>query len=196
MTYPDIPTMAACATFYNAPVQFDDFLEYVRANKIDATALQGSIGAYNVLDVYDCGNGRFEFTGKDEPIKCFVCEAFGKDGETVIDLVACSISHPDYVMSMFGRCAFMGEFEAMNPATYLLGQPLEVHRNLRDWLKAGCKGAAVVTQHQAARMMIDLPGMVAAQDYEHGRELEKLANSVVVDRVCVLRRLDRIGRSS
>ena len=76
--------------------------------------------------------------------------------------------------------------EAINPASYYLNTPLLMHRTPLDWLKAGCRGAVVVVPHVAARMLLDLPGKVAAQDEVHGQELERLRRSVLpVDQILV-----------
>ena len=148
--------------------------QYLRHNRLDVSTFDGAIGGYGVLPVRECGNGRFDFAHDGMGPLCFVCEAIGRDGETVTDLVAWPVDDPFHVMTMFGACALVGEWEADNPATYFMESPLVMHRTPLDWLKAGCRGAAVVTPHRAARFLLDVPGRIAAQDYEHGRDLNSL----------------------
>jgi len=147
----------------------------------------GFIGASIVRNVIDCENHRFEFASDhQDQFPAFVCEAFGPDGECAVDIVAWPLERPGHVMTMFGRCGLLGAWEAINPASYYLNTPLLMHRTPLDWLKAGCRGAVVVVPHVAARMLLDLPGKVAAQDEVHGQELERLRRSVLpVDQILV-----------
>ena len=141
------------------------------------------IGGYGLASIIECGGNRFEFADLNESAQpsfdAFVFEAFDADGETVIDLVSWRPDEPSHVLSMFGRCGLVGLWEAMGPATYFMGGFLTMHRTPLDSLKAGCKGAAVVTSSIAARQLVDIPGRVAARDQAHGRQLSQLLQSVV-----------------
>ena len=172
--------LAAKAKLCDDQHDFRAYLRYIRQHGIDGATLSGFAGACVVRNVVDCGNQRFEFAnGESEQFPAFLCEAFGDDGETFTDLAAWPLDRPRHVMTMFGRCGLLGACEAMNPATYFLGNLLDMHRTPLGWLKAGCRGAVVVTPHIAARIFLDLPGKVAAQDEEHGRELEEMRHSIL-----------------
>lgn len=144
-----------------------------------------SIGIVTVANVQDHGNHRFDFTDKGG-FRALVCEALAEDAETTIDLVAWPLDRPAHVMSAFGKCAYLGAFDVHNPATYCMGYPLVVHKTPLDYMRAGFRGAAIVTPKLAARQFIDIPGQIAAQDYRHGRDLKRLIESVIPrDRVVV-----------
>ena len=106
-------------------------------------------------------------------------EAFGPDGQTVADLVAWPLAHPEHVMTMFGRCGLLGVWEALGPATYFMGGALNLYRTPLDWLREGCRGAAIVVPSIAAQQLVDAPGFIAAQDHRHGRELVQLLQAVI-----------------
>lgn len=154
-----------------------------------------TIAGISVAPVFDCGNGRFDLTASEgAPVMALVCEALDADAETVIDLVAWPLDCPEHVMTMFGRCVLLGAFEAMNPSSYILDYPLPMHRTPFAYMRAGFRGAAIVTPQRAARMLIDLPGRVAAQDFAYGRELVSLMQSVIpADRVVVARSRGRMA---
>ena len=190
------PLFAARAEFFKlagAPGQFDDFLPYIRAHNINSDLSPFYFGAWGVVSVIDCGNGRFDFheTHQDK-FKAFVVEAYGADSETTVDLVAWPIGRPKRVMSMFGLCGLIGLWAALDPANYLFNRPIPIHRTPLDWIKSNCKGAAIVTPHIAARQLLDIPGRIEAQDQVHGRELKNLIESVIPkDRVVIRARIGR-----
>jgi hypothetical protein len=59
----------------------------------------------------------------------------------------------------------------MNPATYFRNRPLQVHRTVLDWLRAGCDGAVIVAPRSAARLLLNAPGRIAGQDVAHARAI-------------------------
>jgi hypothetical protein len=178
----DFLLMDARADYYSrieAALGSRENLNYVRKHDLNKLQINGFAGAYAVLPIADCGNGRFDFIGSDcDQVNAFICEAFDDDGETVVDLVAWPLERPAHVLSMFGRCGLLGAWEAMNPAAYIFDTPLVMHRTPLDWLKADCKGAAVVTPRIWARIFLDLPGNIAAQDVQHARELVAIVESL------------------
>ena len=149
------------------------YMEYIRKHQLEMSTIFDFAGLCAVLPISVCGNGRFDFLVATVP--GFVCEAFGEDGQTVIDLVAWTIDRPDQVLSMFGRAGLLGAWEAMNPATYFMGGLLKLHRTPLEWLKADCRGSTVVTSHIAARMLLEAPGNIAADNHAHGREISSSA---------------------
>src|SRR3712207_741603 len=108
--------------FYELAGPDDDFIAYGREHRLELGLIGGFCGAFGVVTVQDCGNGRFDFAAPDhqDGFRAFVCEAFAADGETVVDLVAWPLNRPDHVMSMFGRCGMLGLWEAMSPATFFM----------------------------------------------------------------------------
>lgn len=163
-------------------------LAYLRQHKIDDEQALRFAGTVSVIQIADCGAGRFDFPDHGDGLPGIVCEAYDADGETVIDLVAWPVDRPQYVMTMFGRCGLLGLWHAENPATYIFDAPCQMFRTPLRWLQHGCQGAAVVTPSVAARILIDLPGNIAGEDGGHAHELKKLKaaaatrNSVVVPR--------------
>ena len=155
------------------------YRDYAYRHHLDVERMSGFAGATAVIPIIDCTHGRFEFGKIGVDPLGFVCEAYGPDGETTIDLVAWPVDNPGTVLSMFGRAAWLGAWAAWNPATYYLGKALDVHRTPLEWLKSGCMGAAVVTPRLAAREMMDLPGKIEPRDEVHYRELLAIAASVM-----------------
>jgi len=177
-----VSMLEARAEYYCSDHDFGRYLGYSRLHEFDFSNLSSFAGATAVMRVVDCGRNRFEFSHcfPHQPnFPAFVCEALDKDGETAIDLVAWPLCQPRRVLTMFGRCGILGAWEALNPTRYTFDAPLIVHRTPLDWLKAGCTGAAIVTGNIATRMLLDLPGKLAAQDERHGREIEALRRSVL-----------------
>ena len=80
---------------------------------------------------------------------------------------------------MFGRAPLVGMWQAYNPASYVFGRPLQVHRTPLDWLRAGADGCAIVNPRLAAHVLNELPGPIAGQDEAHARELADLVLSTV-----------------
>jgi len=167
--------------------QFDDFRVYTRTNKINAGFSPAHVGACAIVPIIDCGNRCFDFHNThQDALKAFVMEVYGKDGESVVDLIAWPLDRPRHVMTMFAECGLIGLWEAMRSANYVFDFPLPMYRTPLDWLKSGCRGAAVVTPHIAARQLLDIPGRVSARDVRHGRELQALMQSVIPkDRVVI-----------
>ena len=153
-------------------------VRYVREAGALPGVFSGAFGSYTVADITDAGNARFDFANDGEGLRAFLIEAFDTDGETVADLVAWSVDRPEHVLSMFGRVGLMGLAEAMAPSTYTCGFPLDVHRTPLDWLRAGCRGAAVVVPQLAARVLLEAPA-IAGRDDIHTRQIADLARGAV-----------------
>lgn len=151
---------------------------YVKESGALPGVFSGTFGSYTVTDITDCGANRFDFANEGEGQPAFLLEAFGADGETPADLVAWFVDQPEHVMSMFGRLAFLGESQAVNPASYFGGLPIDVHRNGLEWLQSGCRGVAVVVPHLAAPILLDAPA-VAGRNNEHNAQLAALARTAI-----------------
>lgn len=172
---------SARAEFYARAWPSPTSIEYARRHELDVDTIARFAGAFGIAEVIDCNNRRFDFRESDNSFAAAIIEAFGSDGETCVDLVGWPLDRPDYVMTVAGRCGLLGAWEAMNPATYIMGARLRMHRTPLGWLKAGCEGAVVVVAQIAARMLLELPGKVAGEDPRHARALQRLARSVVPD---------------
>lgn len=155
------------------------YAKYAQGHALDIERITYFAGATSVLEIVDCGNGRFDFAGNGEPIEAFVIDVIDADGETHIDIAAWPVDNPGHVLTMFGRAPLMGMWAALNPASYYMGKPLIMHRTPLEWLMSGCSGAAVLVPDLAARLLIDLPGPIAARDHQHRLQLQKLMHSVV-----------------
>jgi hypothetical protein len=183
--------IAARAEFYERSQVTAEFLHYVGRHSLELGRISDFAGATGILPVADCGGGRFDWGAPGDMIEAFICEAYAEDGETVIDLVACPLDRPKYIMTMFGRAPLLGLWEAMNPATYYGGKPLQMHRTPLEWLQSGCRGAAVVRPSLAAPFLFNLEGAIAGKDLRHSRHLLDLIRSVVDDKKVVCASKDR-----
>ena len=175
----DHALLAARAEFYERAWAHPKYVHYIRQHGLQLARISGFAGATGMLPVVDCGGGKFDFEAPGELVEAFICEALGGDGESVVDLVAWPINRPTTVLSMFGRAPVLGLWEAVNPSTYFGGKALQLHRTPLEWLQSGCRGAAVVVPHLAARFLFDVEGAVAGKDRRHARELLELIRSIV-----------------
>lgn len=155
-----------------ARIGSDEFLSYVRANRLDTLTIGWHAGAVAVLPIARHPGNRFELDDAGDP--GFVCHAFAADGETVTDLVAWRLEEPECPLAMFGRCGLLGLWQAMAPGTYFMGGSLKLHRTPLAWLQTGCDGAAIVDHYLAGRQLLEVPGRVAAGDRAHAREVARL----------------------
>lgn len=155
-----------------------EWLDYVRANNLDVAAIGGFVGGTAVLPIKQFSGDKFEFAAPGNT-PAFVIVAYGECETDFLDFVAWPLSAPDTVLSMFGRIGLLGAWNAVNAATYSLGGYLEVHRTPLDWLRAGCRGSAIVNPRLAARQLFDLPGKCCGQDYRHSSELLALADGLL-----------------
>ncbi|WP_206524703.1 hypothetical protein [Devosia sp. 1566] len=178
----DHALLAAREEFYERAWAHPKYMHYVRQHGLQLARINGFAGATGMLPVVDCGGGHFDFEAPGELVEAFICEALGEDGESVIDLVAWPVNRPTTVMSMFGRAPVLGLWEAVNPSTYFGGKALQMHRTPLEWLQSGCRGAAVVVPHLAARFLFDVEGPIAGKDERHRRQLLDLVRSIVDDR--------------
>lgn len=174
----DLSLTGALADFYARAWFTPALAAYLRDNALDLEVVAAYAGTCAVLPVVDCGKGRFDFGRPDLDPLAFVIECQGEDGETE-DVIAWPVTDPTNVMSMLARVGIVGISIAMDPFTYRMGRPLRMHRTPLNWLKAGCKGAAIGDKRIAARQFLDLPGQVAGQDQQHGRELLAIAESLI-----------------
>lgn len=177
------------------PRNFKASFDYFRKHNVDPQICDDFAGLGAVVPVVDCGNGRFDFhEGHQNAFPAFVCEAIDADGEFTIDLVAWHVDRPAHVLTMFGRCGLLGVWEAMSAAGTVFNQPLQIHRTPLDWLKAECRGAAVVIPRLAGPQLLDIPARVAACDLRHGRELKTMLDAATPRTRIVVP--DRIARAA
>jgi hypothetical protein len=151
---------------------------YFQKHNLDPLICADFAGLAAVVQVVDCGNHRFDFhEGHEDAFPAFVCEAFGDDGETTIDLVAWPLNRPEHVLTMFGCCGLLGLWEAVSAAGTVFNFPLPVHRTPLDWLQAECRGAAVVNSRLAGPLLLNIPAGITARDVRHGRELKTMLDA-------------------
>lgn len=122
--------------------------------------------------------GRFEFAepGGRRVFPAAIIEAFGRDRQTTVDLVAWPLDRPSDVLSMFGTCSLLGVANVYAATSYTFGQPLRVHRTPLAWLQAGGHGVVVVNAQMAARDLLDAPGRICGEDRRHSEQLASLVS--------------------
>ena len=175
--------LEARADLYERADPTEAFLDYISEQHLDLDVINRFGGISARTRILICGKGRFDFApaGHPDAVEGFVIEAFDADDETVIDLVAWPIRHPDKAMSLFGRVGLLGIANAVNPASFYLDTPLRIARNPLRWLQAGGTGACVIDPHRAAFELIDASGLgrIAGEDLAHTRDLIRLVESIV-----------------
>lgn len=186
MTYPHSLSIASARLAQRVIPFFNETLAYKKANRIATNhgaspTATDSIQIMSFADIVDCGNQRFDFGRPGEnSIPGIVLEAHGGDGETIIDLIAWLEDQPEHVMTMFGRCGFLGAFSVTNPASYYMGGALPVFRTPLEFMQAGFIGAVPIVPSAAAQMMFNMPeARFQAQDLEHAEELERLRHGIM-----------------
>lgn len=149
---------------------------YVRDNELDMRQLADAAGCFTVMRVAVSGD-RFEFSETGNTIVAIV-EAFGRDGETSVDLVAWPLDAPQRVLTMFGRTPILGLVNVFAATTYAFDRPLVCYRTPLAWWQAGCRGAVVLDPSSAARLLLDAPGLISGEDLEHSRQIAELVRSL------------------
>ncbi|KKN94454.1 hypothetical protein LCGC14_0188010 [marine sediment metagenome] len=175
-----VEVMAARAKLYRRAMPSRASIDYVRDNGLDSWTIAAHAGCFTVLKINVLPGNRWDFVEDDSEVAVPVAivEAFGRDGETVLDLVAWPLDHPYRVLTMFGRADMLGLVNVYSAASYTFGTPLQMHRTPLGWWRAGCRGAVVLDPVSAARHLLDAPGRIAGQDREHSQELADLVGGL------------------
>ncbi len=136
-------------------------------------------------DRVEARDGRLEFARyvNHEMVRdALVALAFDRDGRAA-DIVAWRTGHEPFVASWLGRCALLGEDHLDMPR---LGEPLRVHADVLNWLRADRRDVVVVNQVRAAPMLRDAVTLSVASWQEKRWLADMLAvklPSIVVDGV-------------
>lgn len=162
---------------------------YCRENGIDWIATQPAGGCLRLADITIEPRGRFTFADRGDPgaVEAAVVEAIADGAETVVDLVAWPANAPDKILSLLGRAAVLGEAWAASPSSYFGGVPLRLFRTPLAWLRAECRGAAVVDMKGAARWRMDLDAKVEPVGFADVLHKATLA-AAGLDRIVVRKR--------
>ena len=149
-------------------------VDYLAVHGIDINKVAGFCGSPTITPITLLPSRFFDLPNPhDETVEGCVIEARGEDRKSVIDLVAWPVANPSDVRTLLGQSPMVGLSVALDTSTYLLSHPLVMHRTPLDWLKASCEGAAVVLPELAARVFLDLPGRIGAEDLDHAHELRR-----------------------
>jgi hypothetical protein len=89
----------------------------------------------------------------------------------ILDMIAFAPSRPGCWALRLGEAPVLGVIEPQ----YLHPGPVPVHRDVTDWLGAGCRGIVLLTddQHEAGRILRHCT-MLEAEDAAHKAELDRL----------------------
>lgn len=178
--------LRARAQLYRAAQPHGAYLGYMRETGLglrslgDPDPIAEHCGCMAVTTIRVDWEGHFEFAhpGEKNVTVAAVIEAFGRDGEALVDLVAWPVEKPDVVHTHLGRASMLGVANVYRATTYIFGKPLQVHRTPLEWLKAGCEGAVVIDPKQAAWTLLEAPGRIAGQDRRHSEELARIVGSL------------------
>src|SRR5688572_3189661 len=111
MRSPDLDLLVARAELYERAETTRQYVDYVQRHGLDLDRIADFAGATGILNVVDCGNGRFDWTARGEAFTAFVLEVLGEDGETVVDIAAWPLERPATVLTMFGAAPVLGLWE-------------------------------------------------------------------------------------
>ena len=154
----------------------DDRLEetcrYVRQHGLDADTL-ATHGPILVRPLRFFTGGRFELD--DTGTLAAVLPVRDVDACTIRDYCAWPLGDPTKFAVALGIGDCLGADQIANPASFAFGQALPIYRLPLTWLKAGCRGIALLNHFTAWRWLNAALGPVEAEDPAHARELYKLA---------------------
>ena len=151
-------------------------IRYVRENGLSTRRIALAAGCFTVMRVSVCGD-RFEFTDLADTLVAIV-EGFGRDGHTVLDLVAWPIDDPRRVFTAFGRLPLLGMPNLFSAATFAFDRPLRCYRTPLAWWRAGCMGAVVLDEVTAPRLLLDSLGTISGEDFDHSCEIAELVRGL------------------
>lgn len=100
----------------------------------------------------------------------FVMAVHAIDGESVIDLVAWPVRHPEAWGTYLGFAGLLGGDAVVNPASFVEG-PCPIWSMPISWLQSDLRGAVVVNPRLAAPILAQAPGPFQCEDLEQARWL-------------------------
>ena len=148
---------------------------FLRTNGLEPRALEpfaGTIGVAPCRFTPPPRRFRFDPDGADS---AFFEVLEIEDGEIVVtDLVAFDGADPTIFGTLEGCGLVLGADQIENPASYLGGRPLLVHRTPLSWLRAGCQGIVVLDERRAGARLAGALGNLAGEDEEHARQIARI----------------------
>lgn len=112
-------------------------------------------------------DGCFEFDNMGAV--AFAMAVHDEDAETVVDLVAWSALDPATFGTLFGA-GVLGLDCLWNPASYVDG-PCKVFASPLAWLKAGCRGTAILDHEAAREAFRRATGPITTENLDHAQRL-------------------------
>ena len=158
-------------------------IRYVRENGLYSADRVGRGLFYR--DAGLCVRDRFGSSDLADTLVAIV-EGFGRDGQTVLDLVAWPIDDPRRVFTAFGRLPLLGMPNLFSAATFAFDRPLRCYRTPLAWWRAGCMGAVVLDEVTAPRLLLDSLGTISGEDFDHSCEIAELVQGSLTLRVSSL----------
>jgi len=173
--FPTSAILLARQQFYECAGWTREASAYVKAHGLDLDVIAAHAGTFAVCLAQLSPNtepAQFDFT--PEGVPCAVIEVLDENAETVIDLVAWPLHASERLATAVGEADMLGIPCMRNPATYVGGRPLRVHRTPLGWLKAGCQGCVVLNRDWGGYWLRQAPGPLLAENLAHGRELRRM----------------------
>lgn len=150
----------------------EDWLRYMSANSINIVEAYAHVNILAVTGAEFFEGRRFDFSSNG--VQTAVIEVLGDDAETVVDLCAWPVDRPQDFATALGRADGLGVWQVQNPATYIGGRPLLVHRTPLEWLQTECRGVVILNEHSAPRWLAPASGPIAGQDVVHARSIARM----------------------
>jgi hypothetical protein len=171
----DFPLSHAQQHFYDkADHHLPALLRYARDNHIDLRALHQLAIVLGIFQVVFDGAGFFHFAAEKEAgTAAIVTEVKADDDETIVDLVAWDMSKPELFGSYDGM-PVLGLTNTTNPATWVLGGALLVHRTPLAWAQANGKGVVILHHEYAYRYFDANYGPLMCEDEDHAKEVIRI----------------------
>jgi len=142
-------------------------------NGVDFGAVTNIVGPICLRSVTFIDDGGFVYDELGETGFAFVVADV--DAETPIDILAFSARDPSMFGTLLRQAALLGADRDLDPASYYGDKPCPLWRSPLRWLQEGCEGAVVLAPIPAATVLARAPGMLAAEDIQHARQLTKSA---------------------
>jgi len=151
---------------------------YRQSIGLDHATIEATCGVIIVAPVQYFPDRSFDLIedGETGGVLSAIIEVFDADARTIIDLLAWPLDRPDKFARALGRGDGLAIWQVLDPGAYAYSpeKALRVHRTPEAWLHARCQGVVILNPLTAPRWLSASPGLLLAEDLNHGREIARL----------------------
>ena len=153
-------------------------IAYRRSIGLDHATIEAACGCVIITPVRYFPDRSFDLLDDGETVGVLsaIIEVFDADARTIIDLCAWPLGRSDKFATAHLRGDGLGVWRVADPGSYIYSpeKALRVHRTPEGWLRARCQGVVILNTLSAPRWLSASPGLLLAEDLDHGREIARL----------------------